>query len=109
LIGLSAVIHLIFTRLRLQGINLCLQSFILVHISPQDSLDFAQRELAEKLGISVGGLNDCLNEIMEKCSVKIKSFTNSINKFIYAYLLILPRMATKAAISLRLLQDAYHP
>jgi DNA-binding Lrp family transcriptional regulator len=30
----------------------------------QENLDLTQRELAEKLGVSVGGLNYCLNALM---------------------------------------------
>ncbi|NCW98853.1 MAG: winged helix-turn-helix transcriptional regulator, partial [Betaproteobacteria bacterium] len=36
----------------------------------QENPDLTQRELAEKLGISVGGLNYCLKALMEKGLVK---------------------------------------
>jgi predicted transcriptional regulator len=43
----------------------------------QDNPDLTQRELAEKLGISVGGLNYCLKALMGKGLVKMKNFANS--------------------------------
>jgi DNA-binding MarR family transcriptional regulator len=39
----------------------------------QENPDLTQRELAEKLGISVGGLNYCLKALMEKGMVKMKN------------------------------------
>jgi DNA-binding Lrp family transcriptional regulator len=45
----------------------------------QENLDITQRELAEKLSISVGGLNYCLKALMVKGLVKMKNFANSKN------------------------------
>ena len=70
----------------------------------QENPDLTQRELAEKLGISVGGLNYCLKALMEKGLVKMKNFSNSKNKFGYVYLLTPSGMAEKAAITHRFLQ-----
>jgi EPS-associated MarR family transcriptional regulator len=70
----------------------------------QDNPDLTQRELAEKLGISVGGLNYCLKALMEKGLVKMKNFTNSKNKFGYIYVLTPSGMAERAAITHRFLQ-----
>lgn len=53
----------------------------------QENPDLTQRELAEKLGVSVGGLNYCLKALMEKGLVKMKNFANSKNKFGYVYVL----------------------
>jgi EPS-associated MarR family transcriptional regulator len=66
--------------------------------------DLTQRELAEKLGISVGGLNYCLKALMEKGLVKMKNFAASKNKFGYVYVLTPTGMAEKAAITNRFLQ-----
>ena len=49
--------------------------------------DLTQRELGEKLGISVGGLSYCLKALMEKGVVKMKNFATSKNKFGYVYVL----------------------
>ena len=70
----------------------------------QQNPDLTQRELAEKLGISVGGLNYCLKALMEQGLVKMKNFTNSKNKFGYVYVLTPRGMAEKAAITHRFLQ-----
>jgi EPS-associated MarR family transcriptional regulator len=70
----------------------------------QENPDLTQRELAEKLGISVGGLNYCLKALMEKGAVKMKNFANSKNKFGYVYVLTPAGMAEKAAITHRFLE-----
>lgn len=66
--------------------------------------DITQRELAKKLGISVGGLNYCLKALMKKGMVKMKSFASTKNKFGYAYVLTSAGVAEKAAITHRFLQ-----
>lgn len=66
--------------------------------------DLTQRELADKLGISVGGLNYCLKALTEKGLVKMKNFANSKNKFGYVYVLTPMGMAEKAAITHKFLQ-----
>lgn len=70
----------------------------------EDNPDLTQRELADRLGISVGGLNYCLRALMEKGLVKMKNFANSKNKFGYVYVLTPTGMAEKAAIAHRFLQ-----
>jgi EPS-associated MarR family transcriptional regulator len=70
----------------------------------QENPDLTQRELAEKLGISVGGLNYCLKALMEKGLVKMKNFANSKNKFGYIYVLTPTGMAEKATIAHRFLR-----
>ena len=70
----------------------------------QDNPDLTQRELAEKLGISVGGLNYCLKALMEKGMVKMKNFTTSKNKFGYVYMLTPNGLSEKSAITHRFLQ-----
>lgn len=70
----------------------------------QQNPDLTQRELAEKLGISVGGLNYCLKALMEKGLVKMKNFANSKNKFGYVYILTPNGMEEKAIITHRFLR-----
>jgi EPS-associated MarR family transcriptional regulator len=53
----------------------------------EDNPDITQRELAERLEVSVGRLNYCLKALMNRGWVKMQSFTNSKNKFGYIYLL----------------------
>ena len=68
-----------------------------------DSPDITQRELAEKLGVSVGGLNYCLNALMDKGWVKMQNFQNSKNKFKYVYLLTPQGIAEKVNLTSRFL------
>ena len=66
--------------------------------------DLTQRELAQHLGVSVGGLNYCLKALMQKGWVKMQNFSQSKNKFGYVYLLTPTGMAEKAAFTGRFLQ-----
>jgi EPS-associated MarR family transcriptional regulator len=70
----------------------------------QENPDLTQRELADQLGISVGGLNYCLQALMEKGLVKMKNFASSKNKFGYVYALTPAGMAEKASITHRFLK-----
>jgi EPS-associated MarR family transcriptional regulator len=70
----------------------------------QGNPDITQRELAEQLGISVGGLNYCLKALMDKGFVKMQNFANSKNKFGYVYVLTPGGMAEKAALTHRFLK-----
>ena len=70
----------------------------------QENPDLTQRKLAEKLGISVGGLNYCLKALMDKGLVKMKNFATSKNKFGYVYMITPTGMAEKAVITHRFLQ-----
>ena len=65
----------------------------------QDNPDLTQRELADKLGVSVGGLNYCLKALIEKGLVKMQNFRHSKNKFGYVYLLTPDGIARKAALT----------
>lgn len=65
----------------------------------QENPDLTQRELAEKLGVSVGGLNYCLKALMEKGLVKMQNFSQSKNKFGYIYILTPSGMAEKSALT----------
>ena len=69
----------------------------------QENPDLTQRELAEKLGVSVGGLNYCLKALMDKGWVKMQNFQNSKNKFKYVYLLTPQGIAEKVALTSRFL------
>ena len=69
----------------------------------QENPDLTQRELAEKLGMSVGGLNYCLNALIDKGLVKMQNFSNSKNKFKYVYLLTPMGIAEKVALTTQFL------
>ena len=70
----------------------------------QENQDLTQRELAGRLGISVGGVNYCLKAMMDKGLVKMKNFAQSKNKFGYVYILTPTGLAEKAAITHRFLR-----
>ena len=70
----------------------------------QDNPDLTQRELAKALGMSVGGLNYCLNALIEKGLVKMDNFQKSKNKFKYVYLLTPQGIAEKVALTRRFLK-----
>ena len=70
----------------------------------QDSPEITQRELAEKLGVSVSGLNYCLKALIDKGWVKIQNFSNNKNKLGYAYLLTPAGIVQKASLTGRFLQ-----
>ena len=69
----------------------------------QENPDLTQRELAEKLGMSLGGLNYCLNALIDKGLVKMQNFSNSKNKFKYVYLLTPIGLAEKVGLTNRFL------
>lgn len=69
----------------------------------QENPDLTQRELADKLGMSVGGLHYCLNALIDKGLVKMQNFSNSKNKFKYVYLLTPMGIAEKMALTTRFL------
>lgn len=59
----------------------------------------SQREMAKSLGISFGGINYCLNALIEKGLVKIHNFSQNQNKFGYAYLLTPSGISEKAVLT----------
>jgi len=70
----------------------------------EENPDLTQRELAEKLGISVGSLNYCLNALIDKGFVKVGNFQKSKNKFKYVYLLTSKGIAEKVSMTSRFLK-----
>ncbi len=65
----------------------------------QENPDLTQRELAEMLGMSVGGLNYCLKALIDKGFVKMHNFQKSKNKFKYIYLLTPQGIAKKMELT----------
>jgi len=69
----------------------------------QENPDITQRELAQRLGVSVGGLNYCLKALMEKGLVKMQNFQQSKNKFGYVYVLTPRGVAERATLTSKFL------
>nr|WP_260293663.1 MarR family EPS-associated transcriptional regulator [Sedimenticola hydrogenitrophicus] len=66
--------------------------------------DLTQREIAERLGVSLGGVNYCVRALVDKGLVKIQNFQNSNNKLGYAYLLTPTGIAEKTALTAKFLK-----
>ena len=66
--------------------------------------DLTQRQLADALGVSIGGLNYCLKALIHRGFVKVSNFRQSKNKFGYVYLLTPEGAFEKAKLTKRFLQ-----
>jgi len=64
----------------------------------------SQRDLAKRLGISLGKVNFCLNALVAKGCLKVNNFRNSDNKLAYAYLLTPRGVEQKARMTVEFLQ-----
>lgn len=65
----------------------------------QDNPEMSQRELAEAIGVSVGGIHYVLKALVEKGLVKIGNFTAAEDKRRYAYILTPKGIARKAHLT----------
>lgn len=70
----------------------------------EENPELSQRDLAKRLGVSLGKVNFCLNALVEKGSLKINNFRNSDNKLAYAYLLTPRGVEEKARITVHFLR-----
>lgn len=70
----------------------------------EENPGLSQRDLAKKLGISLGKVNFCLKALVDKGSVKINNFRNNDNKLAYAYLLTPSGIEQKARMTVEFLQ-----
>jgi EPS-associated MarR family transcriptional regulator len=64
-----------------------------------DNPHMSQREMAQVLGLSFGGINYCLNALIDKGLIKIHNFSQNQNKFGYAYLLTPSGISEKAVLT----------
>ena len=69
----------------------------------QDNPRLTQRELSERLGVSLGATNFVLRALMEKGAIKIRNFRGNTRKLIYAYILTPQGLAEKASLTARFL------
>ena len=70
----------------------------------EDDPSLSQRDLAKKLGISLGKVNFCLKALVDVGILKIGNFQSSRNKLAYMYLLTPKGIEEKANITLRFLK-----
>lgn len=66
--------------------------------------DISQRELAKRLGISLGKANFCLKALIEKGLIKAENFKNNTNKVGYLYLLTPKGIEEKVSLTQRFLK-----
>jgi EPS-associated MarR family transcriptional regulator len=70
----------------------------------ENNPEITQRELAHRLGVSLGKANYCLQALIEKGFIKARNFQNSNNKRAYLYILTPQGMEAKARISVAFLR-----
>jgi EPS-associated MarR family transcriptional regulator len=78
-------------------------AFRLLRILEQEP-DISQRALADRLGLSLGGLNYCLKALIDKGFVKMENFSSSRHKFGYVYILTPAGLAERALLTGRFLK-----
>ncbi len=74
----------------------------------EDNPSLSQRDLAKRLGVSLGKVNFCLNALVEKGCLKVGNFRNSSNKLAYVYLLTQHGVEQKARMTVEFLQTKMH-
>ena len=65
----------------------------------EEEPQLTQRELAQKLGISLGAVNYCLKALIEIGHIKAGNFSKNPNKSVYLYLLTPQGLAEKASLT----------
>lgn len=65
----------------------------------QENPHMSQRELAEAVGVSVGGIHYVLKALVSKGLVKLGNFTSARDKRRYSYILTPKGLARKAALT----------
>lgn len=65
----------------------------------EEEPELTQRELAERLGISLGGVNYCLKALIDIGHIKAGNFKKNPDKSVYLYLLTPKGIAEKAQLT----------
>ena len=78
-------------------------SYRLLKLLSRDA-DLTQREMAGKMGISLGKVNYCLAALSEKGLIKISRFKDSRNKLQYLYHLTPRGLEAKASLTVSFLK-----
>lgn len=66
--------------------------------------EISQRDLADRLGVSLGKTNFLMKGLLEKGYIKARNFKNSRNKRAYAYFLTPVGLEEKARLTVRYVQ-----
>ena len=72
--------------------------FRMLHLLKEEP-KLTQRELAQKLGISLGSVNYCLKALIDVGHIKAGNFRKNPDKFVYLYLLTPKGIAEKAKLT----------
>ena len=64
----------------------------------------SQRDIAQKMGVSLGKTNYCLKALIDKGFIKFQNFYNNKKKSAYIYFLTPQGIEEKAAVTYRFLQ-----
>lgn len=72
--------------------------FRVLHVLEENS-SITQRELAQKLGISLGSVNFCLKALIDIGHIKVKNFQKNPDKLVYLYLLTPQGLKQKALLT----------
>tara|TARA_X000000950_G_C13461310_1_gene476041 strand:- start:198 stop:512 length:315 start_codon:yes stop_codon:yes gene_type:complete len=65
---------------------------------------YSQRQLADKLGFSLGKLNYCIAALKNKGLIKVKNFNRNKDKLGYAYLLTPKGIAEKTKLTINFMK-----
>ena len=72
--------------------------FRVLHLLEEEP-EITQRELAERLGISLGGVNYCLKALIDIGHIKAGNFKKNSDKSVYLYLLTPKGISEKAQLT----------
>jgi EPS-associated MarR family transcriptional regulator len=72
--------------------------FRVLHLLEEEP-ELTQRELAKKLGISLGGANYCLKALIDIGHIKVGNFSKNPDKSVYLYLLTPQGISEKAKLT----------
>jgi len=70
----------------------------------QNDPHLSQREIAQKMGVSLGKTNYCLKSLLDKGFIKIRNFYKNKKKKAYIYILTPNGIEEKAQVTYRFLQ-----
>ena len=70
----------------------------------EDNPSASQRQIANELGVSLGGVNYCLKALAEKGLIKIGNFVRAKRKLRYPYILTPTGVAEKTRLTARFLK-----
>lgn len=70
-----------------------------LHVMQNLETSTSQKELADKVGFSVGKVNYVIKALLEKGFVKAENFTKSSNKKAYRYILTFDGLKNKIALT----------